>query len=91
MNAFCPNVVRTSFSSNAFYSKLEKEHLLTPMEGVLEVCGMLLGSDGTSGECFEIGPNYARGQGLIKPKFPSFVDEDSRRVFDQLEGRGNVK
>lgn len=83
--------MRTNFSTNDFYETLQAEGLLTPTDGVLEVTALLLGDSRISGECFEIGPNYAKGQGLVKPNFTIFVDEESRRVFDKLELRENPK
>jgi hypothetical protein len=91
LNAFCPNVVRTNFSIDTFYDAIEKEDLLTPMEGVLEVCEMLLGTDDVSGECFEIGPNYAKGEGLVRPKFAPLEDEGQQRVFEKITARGNAR
>lgn len=91
MNAFCPNVMRTSFTTGAFYDSLEAEGLLSSAEGVVEVTKLLLGNCDISAECFEIGPNYAKGQGLIRPEFLEFVDDETKRVFDKLERRGNAK
>lgn len=84
LNAITPNVIRTNISNPAFYDKLEEEDLLTPIEGVVDAFEQLLGDNAESGECFESGPNYAKGQGLVKPKFVEFVDEESKVVFDRL-------
>jgi len=88
LNAITPNVIRTNISTPAFYDKLEAEGLLTPIEGVVDAFESLLGDNPESGECFEIGPNYAKGQGIVKPKFVEFVDDESKRTFDVLEPRG---
>jgi len=88
LNAVCPNVIRTNISTPAFYEKMEAEGLLTPIEGVVEAFESLLGDNTESGECLEIGPNYAKGQGIVKPKFVEFVDKESERSFEVLEPRG---
>jgi hypothetical protein len=54
MNAVCPNVIRTHISPPAFYDKLEALGLLTPMQGVVDAFESMLGSNGTSGEIFEV-------------------------------------
>ena len=87
LNAICPNVVRTNISNPAFYDKLEKEGLLTPLEGVVDGFEALLGDNPDSGECYEIGPNYSKGQGILKPKFAPMPDEESHKVFDLLYER----
>ncbi|RSL92661.1 hypothetical protein CDV31_015068 [Fusarium ambrosium] len=43
MNAFCPSSIRTGFSNDDYYKKLEEEDLVTPMEGVLEVVEKTIG------------------------------------------------
>ena len=53
MNAVCPNVIRTNISAPAFYDKLDKLNLLTPMQGLIEAFESMLGSNDTSGEIFE--------------------------------------
>lgn len=87
LNAVLPNVIRTNISTPEFYDQLEKEGLLTPLEGVVDAFESLLGDNSQSGECIEIGPNYAKGQGFVSPRFPEYVDEESRRVFEKLEPR----
>lgn len=87
LNAITPNVIRTNISTQQFYDKLDSEGLLTPIEGVVDAFENLLGDNPMSGECLESGPNYAKGQGLVHPKFVDFVDEESRTVFDKLEVR----
>jgi hypothetical protein len=54
MNAVCPNVIRTNISAPVFYDKLDDMGLLTPMEGLIEAFESMLGSNGTSGEIFEV-------------------------------------
>lgn len=88
LNAITPNVVRTNISTATFYDVLEEKGLLTPIEGVVDAFESLLGDSPTSGECLESGPNYAKGQGLVNPKFVDYVDEESRVVFGMLEERG---
>jgi len=89
LNAVTPNVIRTNISTEAFYSKMEEEGLLCPIEGVVDAFQSLLGDNSDSGECLEVGPNYAKGQGIVRPKFVDFIDEESRRAFvDVLEPRG---
>lgn len=83
-----PNVIRTNISTTAFYDKLEEQGLLTPLEGVVDAFESLLGDNDTSGECLEIGPNYAKGQGIVSPKFVTYLDDESKRTFDVLEERG---
>ncbi|RMY88476.1 hypothetical protein D0864_06635 [Hortaea werneckii] len=56
LNAVCPNVVRTSISTEDFYEKLEAKGLLTPMSSVVNAFEKIL--DGKlSGQCLEAGPN----------------------------------
>lgn len=88
LNAVTPNVIRTNISTQQFYDKLDDDGLLTPIEGVVDAFESLLGDNPMSGECLESGPNYAKGQGLVHPKFIDFVDEESKTVFDRLEVRG---
>ena len=87
MNAVCPNVIRTNISTGAFYDVLAKEGLLTPIEGVIETFEKLLGSNNTSGEIFEIGPNY-KNQGAVPRKGADYLDEESEKVFEMLYERG---
>jgi len=88
LNAVTPNVIRTNISSPEFYDKIEAQGLLTPIEGVVDAFESLLGDNADSGECFEIGPNYAKGQGVVKRKFVEFLDEESKKCFEMLEPRG---
>ncbi|KAL2444603.1 hypothetical protein ABEF95_017101 [Exophiala dermatitidis] len=87
-NAVCPNVVRTNISSGAFYDTLEKEGVLTPMHGVVETFEKLLGATDTSGECFEVGPNYDT-QGAVPRKIAEPLDKESARVVELLYQRGH--
>lgn len=91
LNSFNPNGIRTNISTGSYYEALEAEGLLTPLSGVLDACSRLLGDNEESGECFEIGPNYNRGQGFIKPKFAPLEDEAQIRVFEKLKARGVAK
>lgn len=91
LNAVAPNVVRTNISTGAFYDSLEADNLLTPLKGVIDTFEALL--DGaekdTSGEIFEIGPNYGRGGEVAVRRMPAEpLDEASRVVVDLLESRG---
>lgn len=87
LNAITPNVIRTNISNPQFYELLENEGLLTPIEGVVDAFENLLGDNPESGECYESGPNYAKGQGLVKPKFVEFADKESKVTFDRLYDR----
>ncbi|KAL2432205.1 hypothetical protein ABEF95_001118 [Exophiala dermatitidis] len=87
-NAVCPNVVRTNISSGAFYDTLEKEKVLTSMHGVVETFEKLLGATDTSGECFEVGPNYDT-QGAVPRKMAEPLDKESARVLELLYQRGH--
>ncbi|KAK5213460.1 hypothetical protein LTR72_000315 [Exophiala xenobiotica] len=78
MNAVCPNVIRTGISTSAFYDSLEGTGLLAPIEGVVDTFEKLLGTDATSGECFEVGPNY-KSQGAVPRKAPEFLDKESEK------------
>jgi NAD(P)-dependent dehydrogenase (short-subunit alcohol dehydrogenase family) len=87
LNAVCPNVIRTNISTPAFYDSLEAKGILTPIDGVPNVFEKLLGDNPTSGECYEIGPNY-KSQGAIETRGPPYLDDESARVFDMLYTRG---
>ncbi|KAJ9500514.1 hypothetical protein H2202_003730 [Exophiala xenobiotica] len=80
MNAVCPNVIRTGISTSAFYDSLEGTGLLAPIEGVVDTFQKLLGTDATSGECFEVGPNY-KSQGAVPRKAPEFLDKESEKYL----------
>ncbi|OCT49290.1 hypothetical protein CLCR_05291 [Cladophialophora carrionii] len=86
MNAICPNVIRTNISTGAFYDTLEKENLLAPIEGVVDTFEKLL-DEQTSGEIFEISPNY-KDQGAVVRKAPEYLDKESERTFELLYQRG---
>ncbi|OAP63571.1 hypothetical protein AYL99_02798 [Fonsecaea erecta] len=85
-NAVCPNVIRTNISAATFYDQLDKEGLLSPIEGVIGVFESLLGSNATSGETFEIGPNY-KEQGAVVRKGIEYLDKESERCFELLYHR----
>lgn len=91
LNSVNPNVMRTNFSTDKFYDSLDSEGLLTPMQGCLDACQRFLDDDQLSGQNFEIGPNYDKGQGLVDPQFAPLVDEAQKRVFDKLLVRGNAR
>lgn len=86
LNAVNPNVIRTNISTGAFYDALEKENLLTPIEGVIDTFEKLLGPDKSSGDIFEIGPNY-KDQGAVVRKAPEYLDKESETVFEKLYHR----
>ncbi|KAK5237928.1 hypothetical protein LTR47_001021 [Exophiala xenobiotica] len=88
MNAVCPNVIRTGISTSAFYDSLEGTGLLAPIEGVVDTFEKLLGTDATSGECFEVGPNY-KSQGAVPRKAPEFLDKESEKVCDLIYKRSH--
>jgi len=83
MNAVCPNVIRTNISAPTFYDKLDGMNLLTPMKGLIEAFESMLGSNDTSGEIFEVGPNG--GYAIKAP--PPFLDDESKTVVDMLYHR----
>ena len=85
MNAICPNVIRTNISTGAFYDQLEKEGLLTPIEGVVDTFEKLLGEQ-TSGEILEISPNY-KEQGAVPRKGAEYLDKESEKTFELLYHR----
>lgn len=80
--------MKTGFSTDAFYDSLDQAGLLTPVDGAVEACIQLLGDCKTSGECFEIGPNYHNGQGVYQPAFPPIPDDKQQQVHDLLLARG---
>jgi NAD(P)-dependent dehydrogenase (short-subunit alcohol dehydrogenase family) len=82
LSALAPNVVRTGISSSTFYDQMEKQGLLTPMEGVLDAFNdMVKGSD--SGAVYECGPN---GRWSKRPH-TKFLDVKSGQCCDLLLGR----
>lgn len=88
LNAVNPNVIRTNISTPVFYDKLDARGLLTPIDGVVDAFESLLGENADSGETLEIGPNYAKGQGIVKRQQPEYIDSESEEVFQMLEPRG---
>lgn len=88
MNSVNPHVVRTNISTGDFYDILEKQGFLTPIEGVIDTFEKLLGSNNTSGECFEVGPKY-KEKGAVPRKAPEYLDEESGKVCELLYDRGH--
>ncbi|KIW19955.1 hypothetical protein PV08_00530 [Exophiala spinifera] len=88
LNSVCPNVVRTNISTSEFYDALDKDGLLAPIEGVVDVFEKLLGQSPTSGECFEVGPNY-KTQGAVVRQAHDFIDEESKRVCELIGKRSH--
>jgi NAD(P)-dependent dehydrogenase (short-subunit alcohol dehydrogenase family) len=90
LNAVCPNVIRTNISTGAFYDTLEKDGILTPIEGVVETFEKLLDAGkGRSGEILEIGPKYGKdGEGAVPRKGAEYLDKESAEVFRRLGERG---
>lgn len=86
LNAICPNVIRTGISTGEFYDSIEKQGLLTPIEGVVETFEKLLGENSSSGECFEIGPHY-KTTGAVPRKAPEYLDKESETVCDLIYQR----
>ncbi|KAI1618251.1 glucose 1-dehydrogenase [Exophiala viscosa] len=86
LNAVCPNIVRTGISTEAFYDLAEKQNLLAPIEGVVETFEKLLGPNPTSGECFEIGPNYKK-TGAAPRKQPEYLDPETETSCDLIYQR----
>lgn len=87
LNAVMPNVARTNISNVEWYDELDGLDLLTPVDGVIAVFESWLYDNNDSGRCVEVGPNYAKGQGFVDPKFTDFVDEESEKIFALLEER----
>ncbi len=85
MNAVCPNVIKTNISAPAFYDKLDKMNLLTPMQGLIEAFESMLGDNKTSGELFEVGPN---GGYQIK-KAPEHLDAETTKILGLLYERAH--
>ncbi|KAH7374301.1 hypothetical protein BKA66DRAFT_172149 [Pyrenochaeta sp. MPI-SDFR-AT-0127] len=79
VNAVAPNVVRTAISSGVFYDLLEREGLLTPMEGLIDAFGEIA-TGGGSGEVFECGPKggYRKRDGV------EYLDDESERCCGLL-------
>ena len=88
LNSVNPNVIRTNISTGTFYDGLEEQGLLTPIEGVIGVFENLLGNNGTSGEIFEVGPNY-QDQGPVPREEAKPLDEKSAKVLDLLYHRAH--
>ena len=88
LNSVNPNVVRTNISTGAFYEQIQEKNLLTPIEGVVDTFETLLGANDTSGECFEIGPNYEE-QGAVIRKPAETLDDKTEVLLEMLYHRGH--
>lgn len=86
MNAVCPNVVRTNFSADSFYKKVEEKQLFTPMESVVRAFKAMLRSSDASGELFEVGPN---GGYHLKPPVP-WMDAESKECLEMTYDQARV-
>lgn len=87
-NAVCPNVLRTNISTSEFYDQLDSQGLLVPLEGVVNTFEELLGSNDTSGACFEVGPNY-RTQGAVARYAPDYLDPETKKVAEAIATRSH--
>ena len=84
MNAVCPNVVRTSISTPAFYDNVDKQGVLTPMKGVVDAFASFLDTD-ISGECMEVGPN-----GGFSAKAPApHLDKETTSILNMIHDRSH--
>ncbi|KAI7483798.1 hypothetical protein KC351_g4912 [Hortaea werneckii] len=85
LNAVCPNVVRTSISTEDFYEKLEAKALLTPMTSVVNAFEKIL--DGKfSGQCLEAGP-----KGGIDFRQPAeHLDRETAELMQLLYERAHL-
>ena len=84
LNAICPNVVRTSISTEAFYSDMEARCLLVPMETVVQAFERCLDTD-ISGETLEIEPH----SGITHRSAPEPFDKDAKDTLSLLHIRGS--
>jgi NAD(P)-dependent dehydrogenase (short-subunit alcohol dehydrogenase family) len=82
INAVAPNVVRTGISEDAFYDAMEKEGLLTPMDGLMRAFDDML-QGGKSGLVYECGP---KGDWAIR-EGATYLDDESGRCCVLLEER----
>ncbi|KAI7086235.1 hypothetical protein KC356_g5209 [Hortaea werneckii] len=84
LNAVCPNVVRTSISTEDFYDKLEAKGLLTPMSSVVNAFEKILDRE-FSGQCLEAGPN-----GKIEFRSPAeHLDRETAELMELLYERAH--
>ena len=84
MNAVCPNVVRTSISTSAFYDTVEKKGIITELKAVVDAFESFLDSD-ISGECMEVGPN-----GGFEAKAPApHLDKETTEILDMIYSRSH--
>lgn len=82
LSAVAPNVVRTNISSGEFYDQMDKEGLLTPIEGILDAFQEMITGD-ESGLVYECG---TKG-GWTKRQGAEYLDEESGRCCDLLVER----
>ncbi|KAK5172149.1 uncharacterized protein LTR77_003787 [Saxophila tyrrhenica] len=84
LNAVCPNVVRTSISTPAFYDKVDEQGVLTSIKDVVDAFASFLDTD-TSGECMEVGPN-----GGFTPKAQApHLDKETTSILNMIEQRSH--
>ncbi|OAP54336.1 glucose 1-dehydrogenase [Fonsecaea erecta] len=88
-NGVCPHVVKTNISNSkvGFGDRVEKAGLYTPMEAVVETFEKLWQDDTTSGECFEVGPNYAKN-GPVARQPIEVLDQESEKLHEFLTEMG---
>ena len=82
LNAICPDVVRTSISTEAFYSKMEAKGLLVSMESVIQAFEQCL-DDNISGETLEIEPK----SGVFLRSGPEPYDKEAEETLKMLHQR----
>ncbi|RMY83973.1 hypothetical protein D0861_07177 [Hortaea werneckii] len=84
LNAVCPNVVRTSISTEDFYDKLEAKGLLTPMSSVVNAFEKILDRE-FSGQCLEAGPS-----GRVDFRNPAeHLDRETAELMELLYERAH--
>ncbi|KAI7335719.1 hypothetical protein KC315_g3060 [Hortaea werneckii] len=84
LNAVCPNVVRTSISTEDFYDKLEANGLLTPMSSVVNAFEKILDRE-FSGQCLEAGPS-----GRVDFRNPAeHLDHETAELMELLYERAH--
>lgn len=84
LNAICPNVVRTSISTETFYSDMQARKLLVPMETVVQAFERCLDAD-ISGETLEIETR----SGITHRSAPEPFDQDAADTLALLHVRGS--
>jgi len=84
INAICPNVIRTSISTDVFYEKMATLGLMTPIENVVDAFASCLDGD-ISGECLEVGPN-----GGFPAKAPTpHLDKETTKTLEMINERSH--